>query len=135
MPLKIESIDHIQITVPEAALAEAINFYGGILGLEPIEKPEALRKNGGAWFRQESFELHLSVEDGSSAGRQSKRHVCFVVNDLREAESELVGHGVTIIPDAQRIPGWIRFYIRDPGGNRIEIAQRTPRLHGEPAAD
>ena len=104
MPLKIESIDHIQVTVAAAVLDQATAFYGSVLGLERIEKPEALRKNAGAWFRHQSFELHLSVEEDSS-GRQSKRHVCFVVAELKAAEAELVAHGVEIIADNQKIPG------------------------------
>jgi predicted enzyme related to lactoylglutathione lyase len=125
MPLKIESIDHIQVAVPLSVIEQAMTFYGAIFGLERIDKPEALRKNGGAWYRHGSLEIHLSIEDDSSDLTQSKRHLCYVVPDLEEAESELASHGVEIIRDRQLIPGWIRFYIRDPGGNRIEIAQRT----------
>jgi len=32
---------------------------------------------------------------------------------------------IEIIPDNQPIQGWRRFYVRDPGGNRIEIAERS----------
>jgi hypothetical protein len=31
--------------------------------------------------------------------------------------------GVERIPDDHPLRGWSRFYVRDPGGNRIEIAQ------------
>jgi catechol 2,3-dioxygenase-like lactoylglutathione lyase family enzyme len=127
MPLKIESIDHIQVTVPKSMETAAMQFYGTVLGLKQIEKPEPLRKNGGAWYRHGAIEVHVSSEEGSSDHGQSKRHICYVVPDLKDAESELMGYGVEIIPDRQPIEGWTRFYIRDPGGNRIEIAQRVPR--------
>ena len=94
------------------------------LGLNPIQKPAALAENGGAWYRVGSFEVHVSPEDGDGGGGVSKRHVCYVISDLSEAKRELTRHAVSIIPDRQPIPGWARFYIRDPGGNRIEIAQR-----------
>ena len=123
MPLKVESIDHVQVTVPASALAESLRFYSVVLGLEPIAKPEALSPNGGAWYRLGAVELHVSREDGSVAG-ESKRHVCYLVSNLAEARLELARQGVEIIPDRQPIPGWVRIYIRDPGGNRIEIAQR-----------
>jgi catechol 2,3-dioxygenase-like lactoylglutathione lyase family enzyme len=129
MPLEIESIDHVQITVPPAALEEAMTFYGTILGFAMIEKPKALRKNGGAWYRHGSIEIHLSPEDGPSDLNPSKRHICYVVPSLAAAETELRRHRIEIIPDHQRISGWIRFYIRDPGGNRIEIAQRNEQAH------
>ncbi len=70
------------------------------------------------------MEVHVSPEDGRSDSEHSKRHVCFVVPSLMEAESELARHGVQIIPDRQPIAGWRRLYVRDPGGNRIEVAQR-----------
>jgi catechol 2,3-dioxygenase-like lactoylglutathione lyase family enzyme len=124
MPLNLESIHHVQITVPRPLVAETLIFYEEVLGLARIEKPAALAKNGGAWYRVGSREVHVSADDGDSSAATSKRHVCFVIADLREAETELARSGVRILPDKQPIPGWTRFYIRDPGGNRIEIAQR-----------
>jgi catechol 2,3-dioxygenase-like lactoylglutathione lyase family enzyme len=124
MPLKIEAIDHVQITVPSGLEAEALRFYDNILGLERIKKPDSLVKNGGAWYRTGSLELHVSPEELGSGNCESKRHVSFVVADLNEAAAELAGHGIVIVPDRQPISGPVRFYIRDPGGNRIEIAQR-----------
>src|ERR1700731_120099 len=81
MALKIESIHHVQVTVPRSTLADAIRFYGAVLGLERIKKPEPLRKNGGAWFKQGSFELHVSSEDEQPDPSRTKRHVCYVVTD------------------------------------------------------
>jgi catechol 2,3-dioxygenase-like lactoylglutathione lyase family enzyme len=124
MPLNLESIDHMQVTVPRPLEVEALRFYENVLGLKRIKKPKALAKNGGAWFRLGPIELHVSPEDGDQGGGTTKRHVCFVVSDLGEAESELSRQGIAVIPDRQPIPGWVRLYIRDPGGNRIEIAQR-----------
>jgi catechol 2,3-dioxygenase-like lactoylglutathione lyase family enzyme len=124
MPLNLESIDHIQVTVPMALEVEALRFYDSVLGLTRIEKPAALAKNGGAWFRLGAIELHVSPEDGDHGGGASKRHVCYIVSDLGEAECELSRQGIAVVPDRQPIPGWVRLYIRDPGGNRIEIAQR-----------
>jgi catechol 2,3-dioxygenase-like lactoylglutathione lyase family enzyme len=129
-PLRLESIDHVQVTVPPSALAEALRFYSVVLGLEPIAKPEALAPNGGAWYRLGAVELHLSREEAVSLAGASKRHVCYVVSDLEEARLELVRQAVEIIPDRQPIPGWARFYIWDPGGNRIEIAQRLEQGPG-----
>jgi catechol 2,3-dioxygenase-like lactoylglutathione lyase family enzyme len=127
MALRILAIDHVQVTVPSSQEVETLEFYDTVLGLERIEKPAPLLKNGGAWYRQGSIEVHLSPEDTPSDASSSKRHLCFVVADLDVAESELVTHGVEIIRDNQPITGWIRLYVRDPGGNRFEIAQRVPK--------
>jgi catechol 2,3-dioxygenase-like lactoylglutathione lyase family enzyme len=53
----------------------------------------------------------------------SKRHVCYTVSNLAEAEQRFRNGGVEIFPDDIPTPGWSRFYVRDPGGNRLEIAQ------------
>jgi catechol 2,3-dioxygenase-like lactoylglutathione lyase family enzyme len=135
MPLKLEAIDHVQVTVTRSVEAEALRFYDVVLGLERIAKPEPLASGGGAWYRLGALEVHLSPEDGDGPSCASKRHVCYVVPDLKEAESELVRQGVEIVPDRQPIAGWTRLYIRDPGGNRIEIAQRIVSAHDLPLSD
>lgn len=125
MAIEIIELNHVQVTVPKMMEAAAKQFYGGVLGLEEIPKPGASKKRGGAWYRVGAVELHLSIEDGVEAADASKRHVCYMVADVARTESELRQAGVEIIPDRQPIEGWKRFYVRDPGGNRIEIAQRA----------
>jgi len=125
MALKVIEINHIQMTVPSAVEEASKSFYGGVLGLEEIPKPDALKSRGGAWYRSEQIEFHLSIEDNTSDNRSSRRHVCFIVADLEEAERTLLQAGVEIIPDKRPISGWQRFYVRDPGGNRVEIAERV----------
>lgn len=124
MALQITEINHVQISVPSAAEEASKHFYGAILGLQEIPKPAPLRSRGGAWYRHGTIELHLSVEDLASDNRASRRHICFVVADLTEAEAKMREAGIEIIPDNRPIDGWRRFYVRDPGGNRIEIAER-----------
>jgi catechol 2,3-dioxygenase-like lactoylglutathione lyase family enzyme len=124
MPLDIIEINHVQVTVPRAAEEASKHFYKDILGLEEIPKPESSRGRGGAWYRRGAVEVHLSVEDDASDNARSKRHVCYLVPDLAAAERRLRGAGVEIIPDLRPVPGRPRFYLRDPGGNKIEIAQR-----------
>ncbi len=124
MALSIIRLDHVQITVTPSREEQTKDFYGRILGLHEIEKPENLKRNGGAWYRLGTNELHVSVEE-EAENLVSRRHVCYVVENLEEAEQELRSAGVEIIPDKQPIEDWIRFYVRDPGDNRVEIAQRT----------
>jgi catechol 2,3-dioxygenase-like lactoylglutathione lyase family enzyme len=125
MALEITEINHVQITVPGSAEEASKHFYGAILGLQEIPKPAPLRSRGGAWYRHGAIELHLSVEELAAANRDSRRHICFVVADLTEAETTMQEAAIEIIPDNQPIDGWRRFYVRDPGGNRIEIAERS----------
>jgi catechol 2,3-dioxygenase-like lactoylglutathione lyase family enzyme len=125
MALEVTEINHVQISVPSSTEETSKHFYGGILGLQEIPKPAPLRSRGGAWYRQGAVELHLSIEDPGTENRSSRRHVCFVVADLDEAERSMLEAGVEIIRDTRPMDGWRRFYVRDPGGNRIEIAQRS----------
>jgi catechol 2,3-dioxygenase-like lactoylglutathione lyase family enzyme len=117
------SFHHVNITVPGALEAEAKHFYGVVMGLKEVPKPESSRGRGGAWYQLGDMQLHLSIEEGLGENCISKRHVCYTVSDLAQAEEQFRRAGVEIIPDDLPTPGWSRFYVRDPGGNRLEIAQ------------
>jgi catechol 2,3-dioxygenase-like lactoylglutathione lyase family enzyme len=99
----ITGIDHVQVAAPAGCEAEARAFYGELLGLEELPKPDALAARGGCWFRAGVQELHVGVEDPFAPAR--KAHPGLVAGDL----------------DA--IPGAKRFYAADPFGNRLEFRQ------------
>jgi catechol 2,3-dioxygenase-like lactoylglutathione lyase family enzyme len=115
------NIHHVNVTVPKALEDAAKHFYGTVLGLLEVPKPGESRGRGGAWYQLGDTQLHLSLEDGLT--EISKRHICYTVSDLDQAEASFRSAGVEILPDEQPTPGWKRFYVRDPGGNRLEIAQ------------
>jgi catechol 2,3-dioxygenase-like lactoylglutathione lyase family enzyme len=116
------SLHHVNVTVPRSLEAAAKHFYGVVMGLAEVPKPEGSRGRGGAWYQLGPIQLHLSVEDMEGMPL-SKRHVCYTVSDLAAAETRFRDAGVEIVPDDLPTPGWSRFYVRDPGGNRLEIAQ------------
>lgn len=62
------------------------------------------------------IQIHVGIEKQAN-NQVSRRHICFRVHDLEAFAKHLQLHGVEIISD--------RFFIRDPGGNRIEIAEFT----------
>jgi catechol 2,3-dioxygenase-like lactoylglutathione lyase family enzyme len=115
------NIHHVNVTVPKSLEDAAKHFYREVMGLEEVPKPESSRARGGAWYQLGPVQLHLSVEDLEGAPR-SKRHVCYTVPDLASAEERFRSAGVEIIPEDRPVPGWTRFYVRDPAGNRLEIA-------------
>jgi len=117
------SLHHVNVTVPRSLEAEAKHFYGVVMGLQEVPKPEASRGRGGAWYQLGPMQLHLSIEEPLGENCTSKRHVCYTVSDLGHAEDRFRRAGVEILPDDMPTPGWSRFYVRDPGGNRLEIAQ------------
>lgn len=120
-----QRIDHVQLTVTRAAEAETVRFYREVLALPEIPKPEPLRARGGAWFQLDGLQVHIGIEESAANNEQSKRHLCLVTGDLAAAQRMFENAGATIIPDDQPVSGWRRFYVRDPGGNRMEIAQKT----------
>jgi catechol 2,3-dioxygenase-like lactoylglutathione lyase family enzyme len=114
---------HVNVTVPRSLEEAAKHFYGVVMGLQEVPKPESSRARGGAWYQLGQVQLHLSIEEPLGENCLSKRHVCYTVRDLAEAEERFRKAGVEILPDDQPMPGCKRFYVRDPGGNRLEIAQ------------
>ena len=121
----LDGIDHIQLTSPAEVEDAMLFFYGTVLGLTEIAKPQALKANGGAWYALGDIQIHISIEKNANS-EASRRHICFRVGNLDGFEEHLKAHGVEIISDRQPIPGCDRFYIRDPGGNRLEILKSTP---------
>lgn len=110
----------MQVAAPAGCEAEARAFYGSLLGLEELPKPEALRTRGGCWFRAGAQELHVGVEDPFAPAR--KAHPGLVVADLDALAGRLRGAGVAVDLD-DSIPGTRRFYAADPFGNRLEFRQ------------
>lgn len=120
-------LNHVNVTVPKMMEEAAKEFYGSVLGLKEVPKPEESRGRGGAWYQLGDVQLHLSLEDAAVGNDASKRHVCYLVSDLTSAEQRFREAGVVVIPDDLPVRGWARFYVHDPGGNRIEIAQAVEK--------
>jgi catechol 2,3-dioxygenase-like lactoylglutathione lyase family enzyme len=121
VPLDLIGIDHVQIAVARALEAECLAFYRSLIGATEIAKPAELQKSGGAWFQLPHLQLHIGVDPAPSP--PSKRHVCFLVPDVEAVRVSLESAGVSI-EKFGRVEGLLRFFVRDPAGNRIEIGQR-----------
>lgn len=122
MSFDLRRIGHVNVTVPADCEAAAKKFYADVLGFTPIPKPEGPRQNVGAWYEMAETQLHLSVEDGPP-NSDSDRHICCLVADVNAAETHLRANGVEIIADDKRPAANPRFFIRDPGGNLMEVAE------------
>ncbi len=119
----IVNFHHVNVTVPHAVEEVTKEFYRNVLGLEEVPKPEASRGRGGAWYQLGSVQLHLSLED-ITEHQVATRHICFAVENLDQAQTHLAAARVEILSDPRPVPGTKRFYVRDPGGNLIEIAEK-----------
>jgi catechol 2,3-dioxygenase-like lactoylglutathione lyase family enzyme len=114
----LSGIDHVQLAAPPGCEPEARRFFGQLLGLEELEKPEPLRERGGAWFRVGAQQLHVGVEAGFAPA--AKAHPAFLVAEYDAVRARLRSAGVEIRED-DLIPGVRRCYTSDPWGNRIEL--------------
>jgi catechol 2,3-dioxygenase-like lactoylglutathione lyase family enzyme len=47
----IRGVDHVQVAAPPGGETRARWFYGEVLGMPEIPKPEPLRSRGGVWFQ------------------------------------------------------------------------------------
>ncbi|HZH31531.1 MAG TPA: VOC family protein [Pyrinomonadaceae bacterium] len=121
MKINFRKLDHVQLCIPPEAEGRAREFYGGLLGLAEIEKPEPLRARGGLWFEIADIQLHIGVErDGS----KSKRHPAFEIEDAEGVRKYLERNGVRT-RDEISLAGVKRFSFFDPFDNRIELLERT----------
>jgi catechol 2,3-dioxygenase-like lactoylglutathione lyase family enzyme len=128
----IIGIDHVQITVPANAVAEARAFYCGLLGLREVEKPAALHGRGGFWLQVGDRQVHVGTEEGV-ARQATKAHVAYAVTGIAQWRSRLAAAGVDLL-DGIPIPGHDRFEFRDPFGNRVEMIQAVGADRAEPGA-
>ena len=122
MKMRVTRLDHLQIAAPPGCEEAAREFYGGILGLQEIEKPEPSRSRGGCWFRVGSRQLHIGVEKDFRPA--TKAHPAFSVRDIDGVFGALSNARVQCQWD-EALEGIRRFYAVDPWGNRLEFTEPT----------
>ena len=114
----LDGIDHVQLAAPPGCEGEARRFFGELLGLEELEKPESLRSRGGVWFRVGAQQLHIGADETFAPAR--KAHPAFAVSRYDELVSRLRAAGEDMVEDSS-LPGVNRCYLSDPWANRIEL--------------
>ncbi len=124
----ILAIDHVQLAMPRGREDLARSFYGNILGLPEVNKPENLIDSGGLWFQRGPLKIHLGIDPDFIPAR--KAHPGFLVADLDAIAESLEAEGFAITPGLP-IPGMCRLFTYDPFGNRIELLQATAGLPGD----
>ncbi|KAJ5295341.1 hypothetical protein PENANT_c001G00746 [Penicillium antarcticum] len=132
----ISGIAHINITIPEETLDQALEFYGTTLGLVSAPVPE-LQIGTILWFNLGSSgqQIHVSV---GATDPTATRHPCFKLDtreELEEIKTSIYDHhvqGGPAAPMAADKPGEqnsgtqgkeypTRFFARDFGGNLLEF--------------
>lgn len=118
--MKVHRVLHGSVNVA-GRLDETQRFYAEVLGLETIPRPE-IPGVGGQWFGVGDAELHLVDAPAGDVGiRPADHHLCFAVDDLDAAITELDTSGIPYLRSAQGAV--VQIFITDPAGNVIELQQ------------
>jgi catechol 2,3-dioxygenase-like lactoylglutathione lyase family enzyme len=121
--VEVIGIDHVQLLMPTGGEAAARRFYGEVLGLREVPKPDELSPRGGCWFvGTGGTAIHLGVDQRFMAA--PKAHPGLIVVDLAAARRALSAAGARVVQDDSGLP-IRRCYTDDPFGNRIELIEAT----------
>ncbi len=129
--LEVETLHHVAISVSD--LARARQFYGDVLGLEEIPRPNF--PFDGAWYRVGNREVHLIVsrEPTFRTGKGvtlEDIHFALRVKSYRAALAHLESKGCRQTTDEPgrsmrvnpaSVTGYPQIHILDPDRNVIEI--------------
>jgi SAM-dependent methyltransferase len=123
-------IDHVQLAAPEGCETEARRFFVDLLGWVEIPKPESLKKLGGVWFQCGIHQVHIGVQNDFSPA--TKAHPAFEVHHINALREYLIEKNIEFMDDDVRVAeGIIRFYLKDPFGNRLEFLEWTGKKSKE----
>jgi GrpB-like predicted nucleotidyltransferase (UPF0157 family) len=115
-------LDHVQVAAPPGSEREARRFYGELLGLAEIAKPESLAKRGGVWFAIGNEQLHIGVADPFVPAAKAHPALRVAPGSLEALADRLRLEGVAVRWDAE-LAGARRLHLHDPWGNRLEILE------------
>ena len=117
---RFERLHHVQLAIPVDGEDVCRAFWGKGLGMLELEKPPKLARGTGCWFRGDGLEIHLKVS--SDFVPSPEGHPAILVRNLPALARRLRELGKEPEWD-DRFEGFIRFYVHDPFGNRLEFLQ------------
>jgi catechol 2,3-dioxygenase-like lactoylglutathione lyase family enzyme len=118
-------LDHVQVAAPPGGERAARRFYGELLGLAEMDKPEPLRSRGGVWFALGGdAQLHIGVAEPFTPAMKAHPGLRFSAAELDAVAARLVAGGAAVTWDSD-LPGVRRFFTADPWGNRLELLATT----------
>jgi catechol 2,3-dioxygenase-like lactoylglutathione lyase family enzyme len=127
--LVVDSLDHLVLTVADAA--RAIDFYVRVLGMQEITFGEGRKAVA---FGSQKINLHVAGAEVAPHARVpvvGSADVCFLTGvPLPQAMAHVTACGVAIELGPVMRTGATgpitSFYVRDPDGNLIEVANKAP---------
>jgi catechol 2,3-dioxygenase-like lactoylglutathione lyase family enzyme len=115
--MQLIGVHHVAICVPD--VDAALGFYVDTLGCEArADRPDF--GFPGAWLDAGSQQIHLMQLAGTPAPLQ---HFALQVADLDAAVAELESRGVDVRRAEHTQGAGFQAFLKDPGGNEIELNQ------------
>lgn len=120
---QVTRLQHASIPIPVNGNDQARAFFRDVLGMTEILPPVTLPREALVWFAagEGGHEIHCFV-DASGITAVAAQHFCLQVDDLEGFRQHVAEHGIAI-EETIAIHNRPRFFLRDPFGNQIEIAQ------------
>jgi catechol 2,3-dioxygenase-like lactoylglutathione lyase family enzyme len=116
----IEGVDHVQVAAPPGCEPAARRFFGELLGMPEVPKPEPLRPRGGVWFQAGDHQLHVGVEEPFTPARRAHPALRVAPDALDALAARLEAAGLKVLWD-DALEDVRRFHSEDPWGNRVEF--------------
>jgi catechol 2,3-dioxygenase-like lactoylglutathione lyase family enzyme len=116
-------LHHVSFAIRD--LTASKRFFGGVLGLEEIERPTFTFS--GAWYALGDRQLHLIEQD--SAGRDAadrisrSDHMALEVSDIDTVKNALRGAGIEFGEGSNQALGMDQIFCRVPDGHVIEFVR------------
>jgi catechol 2,3-dioxygenase-like lactoylglutathione lyase family enzyme len=115
-------LDHVQVAAPAGSEDDARRFYGELLGMPELPKPEALRVRGGVWFACGGQQVHVGIAEPFAPATKAHPALRVRAGELVRLAERLAASGCAVQWD-DAIPATLRFFTADPWGNRIELVE------------
>lgn len=121
--IKLKAIRHAGVPVTD--VEKAREFYGEVLGLTEIPRPE-IRGIPGIWYDCNGTQVHIIGQRNEMAAKGLPgvgAHLAIQVEDLQEAKRVLTERGIPFnefIPPPH-IGNAPVLFVRDPDGNVVEL--------------
>jgi len=126
--IRVKKLDHVALDVVD--VEKAASFYGDLLGLQEIARPESFDFPG-KWYDIGNSVLHIIGPRKPSIGAH---HIAFWVDDVHDCATVIREAGFDVKWETYKILGIDRFFTADPEGNRIEIqgTEKGPEAYTGP---
>ena len=120
--MKVTRFHHVSVNCHDATLDDMVAFYGGLLELDDVPRPD-IPGVGGHWHAVGDQQLHVVAAPPRGTPIDSTgNHYCVAVADLDAAIAELEARGIPYQRGVQN-ESVVQIWINDPAGNTIELQQ------------